>query len=167
MSFTLAALTIVALAAVGLGLVSYHLLHRLDQLEQSVLGGLAPPTRRLSREEFEQRFETATVRSALAAQIDTGIVLILGAEVSASPITCALNTLTRGDLITVVLTASPGPDSPIVDVPGLIVTHDADAATRLRIPTTPFVFVIDAKRVAVAQPLASADDLLSVLKAHT
>lgn len=167
MSFTLAALIIVALAAVALGLVAYHLLQRLDQLEQSVLGGLTPPTRRLSREEFEQRFETATARSALAAQIHTGVVLFFGPEAATSPIGHAVRNLGRGDGITVVLTTESTEAGPGSMVPGVTMTHDANAAANLRIPTTPYVFVVDQERIVAARPLASPEDLASTLRTHT
>lgn len=167
MSFTLAALITVALAAAALALVAYHLLHRLDQLEQSVLGGLTPPTRRLSREEFEQRFSTATARSALAAQIHTGVVLIFGAEIGTSPLSRAIRNLGRGDGLTIVVTTDSTETQHLSTIPGITVTHDPDATAHLRVPTTPYLFVIDDERVVAARPLASADDLLSALKTHT
>jgi hypothetical protein len=166
-SFTLAALIIVALVAAALGLVAYNLLQRLDQLEQSVLGGLTPPSRRLSREEFEQRFETATARSALAAQIETGVVLIFGPEMDSSPIARAVDHLSRADLLTVVLTNDSSSTASLLEVPGITVTHDTDAAVHLRASTTPFVFVVDDQRITLARPIASADDLVSVLRSHT
>ena len=73
MSFELAAIIVVALLAVALGLVCYHLLGRLEMLERAVQGGLEPPTIRLSREQFERRFRTAHARSKIAREISTGL----------------------------------------------------------------------------------------------
>lgn len=149
MSFELAAIIIVAALAVGLGLVCYHLLGRVDMLERSVQGGLEPPSTRLSREQFERRFRTAHARSSLAAEVDTGILLIVGPEHSAdSELAATIEHLPRRDLFT---TRS------VDDI-------DADS---LGITTTPYLFVIDAHHVRAALPVASSADVVTALKHFT
>jgi len=146
MSFELAVVMIVALIAVGLGLVSYHLLGRLEMLEQAVQGGLEPPSTRLSREQFEGRFRTAHARASLAADIDTGVLLVVGPEHQAgTELSATLENLQREDLITV---------RSVADV----------AAAELGITTTPYLFVIDEGRVREARPVAASTDVIEALK---
>lgn len=145
MSFELAALIVLAILAVGLGLVCYHLLGRLEMLERSVQGGLMPPTTRLSREQFERRFRTAHARSALAREIDSGIVLIVGAEHSGSELASTIDNLARRDGLT------------IKDVDSL----DAEV---LGVTTTPYLVIVDEAKVRSAQPLAGSADLIAALQ---
>jgi len=146
MSFELALLIIVALTAVALGLICYHLLGRLEMLERSVQGGLQPPSTRLSREQFERRFRTAHARSSLADEIGAGLVLIVGPEhLTESELAGTLDHLPRQDLITVASAA------------------DRDT-TALGVTTTPYLFVIDENRVRSALPVASSQDIIEALK---
>lgn len=146
MSFELAAITVVALAAVTLGLVCYHLLGRLEMLERSVQGGLTPPTTRLSREQFERRFRMAHARSAVAREIGTGLLLVVGSEHGPqSELAATIDHLPRRDLLTV---------RNVEDV-------DADS---LGITTTPYLFVVDEQRIRTAQPVASGTDVVTALK---
>jgi len=145
MSFELAAVIVLAVVAVGLGLVCYYLLGRLEMLERSVQGGLQPPSTRLSREQFERRFRMAHARSALAAEIDTGLVVVTGPEHSpGSDIARTIAHLTRPDLITV---------RSVEDI-------DANA---LGVTTTPYLFLIDEQAVRSAQPVASGEDIVAAL----
>ena len=146
MTFELAAVIVVALTAVALALVCYHLLGRLEMLERAVQGGLQPPSTRLSREQFERRFRTAHARSTLAREIGAGVVLVVGPEHRPeSELASTIAHLSRRDLCT------------IRDVDQI----DADA---LGVATTPYLFVIDDHAVRQAQPVASSDDVVVALK---
>lgn len=146
MSFELAAVIVVAVIAVVLGLVCYHLLGRLEMLERSVQGGLEPPSTRLSREQFERRFRTAHARSTLAAEIDTGVLLVVGPEHGAdNELVSTVDHLSRHDLFSTR-------------------TVDSLDATRLGVTTTPYLFVVDGGRVRTAQPVASSSDVVDALK---
>lgn len=149
MTFELAAVIVVAAVAVVLGLVCYHLLGRLDTLEQAVQGGLQPPSTRLSREQFERRFRTAHARSRLAAEVGTGVVLVVGPEHRPdSELGATLAHLPRRDLLEV------------------RAIDDIDPAA-LGISTTPFLFVIDHDTVRAAQPIASTTEVVAVLERFT
>jgi len=146
MSFELAAVIVVAVLAIALGLVCYHLLGRLEMLERSVQGGLEPPTTRLSREQFERRFRTAHARSSLAAEIGTGLLLVVGPEHRPdSGLASTIKHLARPDLFSTRSLA------------------DIDAGP-LGVTTTPYLFVIDDNQVRAAQPVASSADLVNALK---
>ena len=146
MTFELALVVIVALVAVALGLVCYHLLGRLEMLERSVQGGLEPPSTRLSREQFERRFKTAHARSELARTVDTGVVLVVGPEYAAdSELAGTVQHLARPDLFELRQASDMAVDE-------------------LGITTTPFLFIIDERNVRTAQPLASSDDLIAALR---
>lgn len=146
MSFELAAVIVVALIAVGLALTCYHLLGRLEMLERAVQGGMVPPTTRLSREQFERRFRTAHARSSLAREIDTGVMLIVGAEHrDDSELASTIDHLGRNDLLHVRR------------------VDEIDDAL-LGISTTPFLFVVDDRRVRSAQPVASSSDVIRALE---
>lgn len=145
MSFELAAIILVALVAVGLGLICYYLLGRVEMLERSVQGGLQPPSTRLSREQFERRFRTAHARSSLAAEISTGLLLIVGPEhTDSSDLARTVQHLARRDLVHI---------RPVGEV-------DADA---LGITTTPYLFVIDQEHVRSAQPVANGTDVVAAV----
>jgi len=144
MTFELAAVVALAVVAIGLGLVCYHLLGRLEMLERAVQGGLEPPTTRLSREQFELRFRTAHARSNLAAETGTGLVLVVGPEYADSELARTVAELPRADLLTL---------TPATELP----------ATDLGIGTTPYLFVIDDSRIRAAQPVASSADVADVL----
>lgn len=148
MSFELAAVIVLALVAVALGLVCYHLLGRLEMLENSVQGGLQPPTSRLSREQFERRFRTAHARSALARDRETGVLLIVGPEHDGSDLAATVEHLARRDHLTITR----------------VETLDAHA---LGITTTPYLIVIDDKKVRAAQPAAGPTDVIAALKQFT
>lgn len=165
MTFTHALLIIVALAAVALGLVCYHLLSRLDLLERSVLGGLEPPTRRLTREEFEQRFARAAARSRLAAEVESGLVLVLGAESPSSDVASALANLQRAD--GVVLISTHDNAQAFIDGLRLPALRQLPFDSSLGIAVTPHALVIDESRIITARATASADDLVELLRAHT
>lgn len=165
MSFTVALLIIVALAAVALGLVAYHLLNRLDLLERSVLGGLEPPTRRLTREEFEQRFSRAVARHRLASQVDSGLVLVLGAESSTSEIAGALRNLQRGDGI--VLIAAHEQATAFIDRLELAALRVLPFDPALGIALTPHALVVDEGRIVTAKATPSGDDLIALLSTST
>ncbi len=145
MSFEVAALIVVAVIAIALALVAYQLLARLEQLEQAIHGGLTPPSTRLAREQFERRFAAAKQRAALAAEVGTGLLIIIGAEHPGSDLEAILAHLPRQDLVTV---------------------REAIAADRaeLGVTTTPYLFVVDDERVREARPLAGPADLVSTLQ---
>lgn len=146
MTFELAALVVVCALAVVLALVCYHLLGRLEMLERAVQGGLTPPTTRLTREQFERRFRTAHARSTLAREIGTGIVVVVGAEHGPDgELASTLDHLPRRDLLQV------------RNVDDL----DAD---RLGVTTTPFLFVIDDRRIRTAQPVGGSGDVIDALE---
>lgn len=160
MSFTSAALIVVAIVAVVLGLTCYHLLNRLDRLENAVLGGLQPPSTRLSREQFERRFRDALQRVALARNVDTGLVLIFGPEVREHDIAAALGQLRRADGITLFGTT----DGVVVALDELLPNAGATMCPDdVDPPSTPYLFVIDQARVVRSRPLATAADLLDTL----
>ena len=145
MSFELAAVVVIALAAVALGLVCYHLLGRLEMLERAVQGGLEPPSSRLSREQFERRFRTAHARSSLAREVGTGVVLVVGPEFGGdNELAATIDQLARPDLFK-----------------GR--TVDERDAESLAITTTPYLFVIDERRVRTALPVASSHDVTRAL----
>lgn len=146
MSFELAVIIVLALAAVTLGLVTYHLVGRVHLLERAVQGGLTPPSTRLSREQFERRFRTAHARSELAAEIGYGVVLVIGAEHAGSELEATVAHLPRQDDVTV---------RPIDSI-------DADS---LGVTTTPYLFVIDDHCVRGAQPVAGATTVTEALRA--
>ncbi len=167
MSFTQAALVVVAIAALVLGLVCYHLLSRLEVLEQALQGGLEPPSRRLGREEYEQRFRRALARATLAADVQSGLVLVFGEEArdGAHEVALALANLGRGDGITVIAqTDGAGEFLRSLNLAGLR-THQANP--ELGSPVTPFAFVIDERRVSAARSLVSGADLVELVTRHT
>lgn len=146
MSFEVAAIIVVALGAIALALICYYLLGRLEMLERAVHGGLAPPSTRLSREQFERRFRTAHARSSLAADVTTGLVLVVGAEhTESSDLARTLQHLPRRDLVHI---------RPVAEI-------DADA---LGITTTPFLFIVDDQQVRSAQPIANTSDIVAALE---
>jgi len=145
-SFELALLIIVAIVAIVVGLVCYHLLGRLERLERSVQGGLEPPTTRLSREQFERRFRTAHARSEIARTIGTGVLVVVGAEHTPdSDLAATIEHLPTRELVTI---------TAVADI-------DAEA---LGITTTPYLFVVDADQVRTAQPVSNCSDVVNVLK---
>lgn len=166
MSFTLAALIIAAVLAVALGLACYSLLVRLDGLERAVHGGLTSPTRRLAREEFEQRFARAVARAALARRVEHGVVLVVGAEFPGGELESALQHLGRGDAVHLACAhdqAAPAVAA-LLDA-GIVDLGRVDAA--LGVGVTPFVLVVDDRRVTIARPVASGADLVDLLAANT
>lgn len=150
MTFELAALIVVALVAVALGLVCYHLLGRVEMLERAVQGGLEPPTTRLSREQFEHRFRVAHARSELAQSLETGVLLIVGDEYKRpdSDLAATVAHLARPDAIT-------------------IQTIDEIDADTLGVSTTPYLFIIDDNRVRSGRAVIAPSDLIEALKALT
>lgn len=167
MSFTQAALIVVAVAAIILGLVCYHLLSRLDLLERAVQGGMEPPSRRLGREEYEQRFRRAVARAKLAEAVDTGLVLVLGSEAAggAHEVAAALANLGRGDGLTAIATdpaASTFLDA--LELPGM--QRHAPSA-ELGVSVTPFALVVDDRKVTAARAVVSGADLIELVTRHT
>lgn len=146
MSFELAVIIVLAVGAVGLGLVCYHLLGRLELLERAVAGGLDAPSTRLSREQFERRFRIAHARSELARNVDTGVVLVVGPEFTVdTELRATVENLARPDLFTV---------RQIGDIP----------ADELGVTTTPYLFIIDERRIRHAQPVAATTDVIAALR---
>lgn len=167
MSFTQAALVVVAIAAVVLGLVCYHLLTRLDVLEQAVQGGLEPPSRRLGREEYEQRFRRSLARASLAREVESGLVLVLGNEAAdgSHEVAAALANLQRGDGVIALAQDSLASDYlERLALPGLA-RREPDPA--LGISVTPFAFVVDQGRITAARTIVSGADLLELVTRHT
>lgn len=155
MTFTLASIITLALLTLVLGLVAYHLLGRLEHLEQAVQGGFEAPSTRLTREQFERRFRFAHARARLARSVETGVVLVVGAEFDpASELAMTIDHLPRKDLLTV------------CSLSELAETH-AIAAEALGVSTTPYLFVVDEQRIRTAQPIAGTNDLLDALATHT
>ena len=145
-TFELAAIIIVAVAAIALGLICYHLLGRLERLEQAVQGGLEPPGSRLSREQFERRFKVAHARATLAKRSGTGLVVIVGDEFGPDhELARTIDHLSRPDLIQVI---------PVDQLDGI----------ELGISTTPYLFVIEEARVRAAQPVVAANDVIAILE---
>lgn len=167
MSFVQAALIVVAVAALVLGLVCYHLLSRLDLLERAVQGGMTPPSRRLGREEYEQRFRRAIARARLAHDVDTGLVIVFGAEAgdAGHEVAAALAHCARGDGITAIA-SEPAAERYLdgLDLAGLS-RMPADPA--LGVSVTPFVLVVDDRRITVARAVVSGDDLVELVSRHT
>jgi len=103
----------------------------------------------LSREQFERRFRTAHARSALAAEIGTGVMLVVGSEyTAASELAATVDHLARPDLF---LTRH---------------VHDIDAE-QLGVTTTPYLFIVDGERIRAAQPVASSADVVTAVKHFT
>ena len=167
MTFTQAALIVVAVAAVVLGLVCYHLLSRLDLLERAVQGGMQPPSRRLGREEYEQRFRRAVARADLATEVEHGLVLVLGAESATGKhqVAAALAQLPRGDGVTAI--AQDPSASTFLDSLGLDGLNRRPHDPELGIAITPFALVVDDHRVTAARALVSGADLVELVSRHT
>ena len=165
MSFTLAALIVVALVTVVLGLVCYHLLSRLELLERAVSGGLEAPTRRLTRHEFEQRFDRALARSRLAEQVGDGLVIAVGAEYPGSDLSRMLAHLPRAD--GVVLAPIHDAARTHIDGQSLAGVRVVEPWAQLGLTVTPMVFVVDDRRIRHSQPVTSADELLELIRIST
>ncbi|MEM7092878.1 MAG: hypothetical protein AAF567_07740 [Actinomycetota bacterium] len=164
MSFTQAALVVVALAAIGLALVCYSLLSRLELLERAIDGGLTPPSRRLAREEFEQRFRRALARSAMARQVEHGLVVVLGSEAGSSDAAGALAELSRSDGIRL-MCVHPAAEAYVASLSTAF--PSAEASDDLGVVATPFVFVIDEGRVRQTRTVPTAEELIGLLREHT
>lgn len=165
MTFTLAALIVCGVATVVLGLTCYHLLARLDLLERAVQGGMQAPGRRLTRHEFEQRFDRALARSSLGDEIVDGLVIAVGAEYPDSDLARMLGHLARADGVHLMavherarrhLEQHPLPGAGIVE-----------ARSELGVAITPFVFVVDDRRIRRSQPVTSTDELAELLRIST
>lgn len=165
MSFTLAALIVAGLASTLLALVCYHLLSRLDGLERAVQGGLQAPTRRLTRHEFEQRFERAIARSRLASRVGDGLVIAVGAEFPESELAAALAHLPRADGVHL-LPTHPRARQHLTERP-ITGAEVLESGLELGVTVTPFVFVIDAQHVRRSAPVTSTDELLELIRVST
>lgn len=166
MSFVTAALIVVGLLAVVLALACYHLLARLARLEAAVLGGLTPPSRRLTREQFEQRFSRALARSRLAGQVQSGVVLVVGAEIAndGNEIAAMLDALDRTDGL-LVLVRDP---QALSDDNSVVARFSPEPAPDgLGVATTPWVFVVDQARITASHPIPDGSALVHVLGDHT
>lgn len=166
MSFTQSALVIVAIAALVLGLACYHLLSRLDLLERAIAGGLTAPSRRLSREEFEQRFGRSISRAELARNIGHGLLLVVGSEFPESPLESTLAELGRADSIHLAtdVAAAQAAVRDLALAGAKMVTADLDA---IGVGVTPYLFVVDESRITAARPIASPQDLIDELRRST
>lgn len=169
MTFTLSLLLLTAFAALLLGLVAYHLASRLSTLEEAVQGGLVPPSRRLSRTEFEHRFRVAGTRASLARRFEHGLVLVVDASSGTSQeLIDALCHLPRYDDM-VVLTPSRDVAETLQrhGVP-VVPSTDADLdLSDLGVSTLPFCFVLDEAKVRSTRPLSSYEDFLELLGSTT
>lgn len=158
MTFTLAVVIILAVVAIALGLLAYHLFSRLHLLEEAVGGGMKAPSSTLSREEFSRRFTVARSRAELARDIGTGVLLMLdGGQGSAE----LLRTLThlasprgftlgfRGRAVDAL------PES--FDATGFTVLEElGPRVDELGVPIVPYGLVIDEGVIVDGRPLGSA-----------
>lgn len=158
MSFTGALLIILGIAALVLGLTSYHLLSRLEQLERAVAGGFDVPSHRLSREEFEQRFAIALARHRLAQQVETGVVIALGPTIGEAA--QAVLGLERGDGVFVL---GDGPWRDALPPGTQALADDPDLGLTAR----PYALVVDQHQIRAARPVANGRQLLDLLAQHT
>lgn len=152
MTFTQAALIVLGLAVVFLGLLAYNLLLRLDGMEKAVLGGMTPPSHQLSREEFGRRFAVAEARADLAAEVGTGTVILVEAS---APLTGELLAVLRNmaqprGFVVAVANGS-------VDVPdGVRLLEDFGARfAALGVSATPFIIVVDDGTIVGSRPVGS------------
>lgn len=150
MSFTIALLLVCAGLCLLLGLSCYHLLTRVHLLERAVEGGLGPPTRRLTREEFDRAFAQSLARRSLAKQVGTGVLVIVGAE--PDEVGAAARDVARTRSVTV------------IELTTETTTIEGLDAEDLGVTTTPFVFVVDDGSIRAARPLSSPEDLVSTLQ---
>lgn len=168
MSFTLAIVLISALAVAALGLVVYHLLGRLHLIESAVQGGMQPPSRRLSREEFERQFTVARARANLASRFDTGLVVLVdSANGTSTAMISTLQHLPRHDLVHVV--ACDAQSALMLNdgsVPHLEARQLEQPLTDLGISTLPFAFVLDDGSVRATSHLASPEALAELLREY-
>lgn len=152
MTFTQAALIVLAVGVVFLGLLAYNLLLRLDGMEKAVLGGLTPPSHQLSREEYGRRFAIAEARADLAADIGTGTVVFVDAD---APVT--------QDLLGVLRNMAQARGFVVAVADG---TVDAPAGVRvlpdfgsrfgaLGVTATPFIVVVDDGTIVGSRPVGS------------
>ena len=87
----------------------------------------------------------AHARSRIAAEIETGIVVVIGPEHHReSDLARTLDHLPRADLVTV------------------RAVEDLDGA-EVGITTTPYLLVVDERRVRLARPIASGNDVVDAL----
>jgi len=169
MSFELAIVLIVALAAILVGLVVYNLLGRLHVLESAVQGGLAAPSRRLSREEFERQFSIATARARLAKRFDTGVVVFVDATSgTGSEVVEVLGHLPRHDLVHVIACDKRASDELRKrSVPHVPLDELDLALSSLGVSTLPFGLIVDESAVRASRHLASPDALVELLAEFT
>ena len=160
MSFTLAALIVLALGVLVVGLLAFNLLQRLASVEHAVLGGLSAPSRQLSREEFGRRFATARARAELAAEVGTATVVFVD---PAAPLTHEILDVLRN-------MAQPrgfvvGVSTGTLDVPtGVRVLPDVEARLGpLGIAALPYVLVVDDRTIVGSRPVGSVDAIRSFL----
>lgn len=169
MSFSLAVVLLSALAVVALGLVVYNVLSRLHLLESAVQGGMQPPTRRLSREEFERQFSVAQSRAELATHFDTGVVLFLDSQSeTAQAIIATLEHLPRHDLVhTVACDAAAATRLRANAVPHQTLAELGKELAVLGVSTLPFCFVVDDGAVRGSRHIGSHQALTALLNEHT
>lgn len=160
MTFTQAALIVLALGVVFLGLLAYHLLNRLDGIEKAVVGGMSPPSRQLSREEFGRRFAMAEARADLAAEIGTGAVLFVdpAAAITAELVGVLTNMAQARGFVLMVSAGS-------LEAPaGVRVIPDSGSRfASLGVVATPFILVVDDGTIVDSRPVGSVAAVRSFL----
>lgn len=162
MTFTLAAVILLAVACVALGLLAYHLFSRLHLLEEAVGGGLKPPSRTLSREEFARRYAVARERAVLARDVGTGVVLFLDDGATSRDILQTLHHLASPRGFTLAYRGNRPGDAP--ELSGARLLEDLGSRVdSLGVPIVPYGLVIDESAIVDGRPLGSAAALDSFL----
>lgn len=153
MSFSLAAVIVLAAVALFLGLIAYNLLSRLDQMERAVMdGGLRAPDRKLTREEYARRFAAAEARADFAAEVGDGVVFILDPDAALTgDIVSTLAHMPQARGFHVALTSGH------LDVPDGVATLGPlnDRLVSLGIASTPYCFVISDGTIVAADRIGS------------
>lgn len=160
MSFTLAALIVLAIGALVVALVAFNLLQRLDAIEHAVMGGLSTPSRQLSREEYGRRFATAQARTELADELGTSTVIFVDPEAPLThEIVGVLDNMAqpRGFVV--------GVSEGTLELPaGVRVLPDVRSRLGvLGIAALPYVLVIDERTIVGSRPIGSVDAIRSFL----
>lgn len=172
MTFTLALTLLTSIAATALALLCYSLAARVDTLEKAVVGGLAVPSRRLTREQFESRLRQAHNRVEFAKTIDHGLIIFAGTELADSGHELHQILKETSANFAMVATKSGSKDS---DVSQLLTDAGfkvSDIAPQIADPillgveSTPYGFLIDQGRILKAQPVVTAEDLITLGSAH-